>query len=121
MGSRLEEVFIIVTILTGDLVRGAPNQQLPLPYLLSSQEPVRSEEGRDMANHISALSALPKPMRDCGRFLRWPLKLASRSTRISARGAVPFSEIPMAPDALFLHRGLGITHLPLSSTLRTPC
>lgn len=49
---------MLVTILMGDVVRGAPSHQLPLPYLLSSQEPVRSEEGRDMANRISAFGYL---------------------------------------------------------------
>uniref|UniRef100_H2N6C5 Rho-related GTP-binding protein RhoC n=1 Tax=Pongo abelii TaxID=9601 RepID=H2N6C5_PONAB len=38
---------------------GSSSHQLPLtPHLLSSQEPVRSEEGRDMANRISAFGYL---------------------------------------------------------------
>ncbi|KAI2518453.1 ras homolog family member C [Homo sapiens] len=45
---------------------------------------------------LATLSAQPRPRRECGRCLRWPLGLASRSARTSVGGAVPFSEIPKA-------------------------
>lgn len=57
-GSELE-VFVPVTILMGVPMREAPRHHLPLTsHLPSSQEPVRSEEGRDMANRINAFGYL---------------------------------------------------------------
>lgn len=55
----LEDAFVLVTTLMAKVGRGALSHQLPLTSrLLSSQEPVRSEEGRDMANRISAFGYL---------------------------------------------------------------
>lgn len=52
------EVFLLVTTPMG-VVGRCTCHQLPLTsHLPSSQEPVRSEEGRDMANRISAFGYL---------------------------------------------------------------
>lgn len=45
---------------------------------------------------LATWSVQPRPRKGCGRSLRWPLGLASRSAKISVGGAVPFSEIPKA-------------------------
>lgn len=58
---------------------------------------------------LATLSARPRPRMGCGRYLRWPLGLASRSARISAGGAAPFFEThgsPPSPSPL-PSRGIG--------------
>lgn len=65
---------------------------------------------------LVTLSAQPRPRRGCGRCSRWPLGLASRSERISAGGAAPFSETPLQdlhPHLESLHRGAGIPPSPI--------
>lgn len=57
----------------------------------------------------------------CRRYWRRPLRLASRSARISTRGASPFSEIPKASPLshqFSLHKGSEAPSVPITTLLR---